>query len=79
MTEEKHELYDLLKELVDKVKRLESTVYNADNVLLKAGLVRIDSPSPIINTNPSGMPDQDRIAKMDWSEIDELVSKIKGE
>lgn len=79
MTEEKHELYDLLKELVGKVKRLESTVYNADNVLLKAGLVRIDSPTPVVNTNPNGLPDQDTIAKMDWAEIDDLVSKIKGE
>ena len=40
------ELTLLLKELVNRVKILESTVYNADNVIMKSGLVKIDTPKP---------------------------------
>tara|TARA_R110002020_G_scaffold64632_3_gene171467 strand:+ start:7391 stop:7621 length:231 start_codon:yes stop_codon:yes gene_type:complete len=72
------ELTDLLKELVNRIKRLETTVYNADNVLLKAGLIKIETPKPVVNANPTGLPDAETIAKMDWTEIDALVSNLKG-
>ena len=58
------ELTDLLKELVNRIKRLETTVYNADNVLLKAGLIKIETPKPVVNANPTGLPDAETIAKM---------------
>ena len=73
------ELTLLLKELVDRVKRIEQTVFNADSVLMKSGLVVRDSPTPVINTNKSGIPDADRLAKMEWSEVDELVRKLTGD
>ena len=82
---EDNELHMLLKELVDRVKILEvenaslkQTVYNADNVLMKSGLVKINSPVPILKTK-TGMPDGDEIAKMDWEQIDDLVGRIQGE
>ena len=72
------ELTLLLKELVERVRTLETTVYNADNVLLKAGLVRVEGHKPSIRTS-SRVPTADTIAKMEWSEIDELVVKLSGE
>ena len=79
MNEENDELTDLLKALVDRVKRLEKTVFNADNVLLKAGLIKVEGPKPSINGRSSDVPDQESLAKMDWSQIDELVVKLSGE
>ncbi len=72
------ELTLLLKELVERVKGLETTVYNADNVLLKAGLVKVEGQKPSVKT-ASRVPTGDTIAKMDWKEIDELVVKLSGE
>ena len=72
------ELTLLLKELVERVKTLETTVFNADNVLLKAGLVKVEGQKPSIQT-ASRVPSADTIAKMDWSEIDEMVVKMSGE
>tara|TARA_R110000744_G_scaffold352425_1_gene458505 strand:+ start:587 stop:817 length:231 start_codon:yes stop_codon:yes gene_type:complete len=72
------ELTLLLKELVNRVKILESTVYNADNVIMKSGLVKIDTPKPSVRNNREVI-NQDTIAKMDWSEIDELVVKMGSE
>ncbi len=78
MTEEnKNEMLLLMKELVEKVKALERTVYNNDNVLMKSGLVVVDSPSPSMD-NTGGLPDGDSIAKMDWKEIGSMIEKIEG-
>lgn len=74
------ELTDLLKELVNRVKRLETTVFNADNILLKSGLVKVEGVRPRITTTEDGIvPDGDTIAKMDWEDIDELVKKLSGD
>ena len=73
------ELTLLLKELVERVKRIEQTVYNADSVLMKSGMVMVNSPKPSTNTNTSGIPDAERLAKMEWSEVDELVRKLTGD
>jgi len=72
------ELTLLLKELVERVKTLETTVFNADNVLLKSGLVKVEGQKPSIQ-GASRVPSADTIAKMDWSEIDELVVRMSGE
>ena len=72
------ELTLLLKELVERVKTLETTVFNADNVLLKAGLVKVEGMKPKVSVSNS-IPDAYTIAKMDWQDIDELVVKLSGE
>ena len=79
MTEENNELTLLLKELVDRVKQLEYTVFSADNVLMKSGLVVTNSPTPSINTNTNGVPNADTLAKMEWTEVDDLVRKLTGD
>jgi hypothetical protein len=73
------ELTLLLKELVDRIKVLERTVYDADNVIMKSGLVKIEGLRPVIASGPQRQLDNDSIAKMDWSEIDELVVKMGSE
>ena len=76
---ENNELTLLLKELVERVKLIEQTVYNADSVLMKSGMVIVDSPKPSMNTNKGGIPDADSLAKMEWTEVDELVRKLTGD
>ena len=73
------ELTTLLKELVDRVKRLETTVFNADNIIMKSGFVKVEGPNPRHMTGNSLVPDSDTIAKMDWEDIDSLVKKLQGE
>ena len=77
MSDEKNEMLLLLKELVGKVKSLEEVVYQKDNLLMKSGLVVVDSPRPAINNEQSGMSG-DTIAKMDWSEINQIIETIEG-
>ena len=75
---EENELQMLLKELVDRVKSLEAMVYSTDNILMKSGLVKTQTQVPSIQGgNP--LPDADTIAKMDWSDLDNMVKKISGE
>ena len=78
MTEENNEMIDLLKELVGRIKKIEKTVYDNDNILMKSGIVTVDSPTPAMKTN-SDVPDSDTIAKMSWDEINDLVSRLGGE
>ena len=75
---ENNDLELLLKELVDRVKSLEAMVYSSDNILMKSGLVKAETQVPSVQSgNP--LPDADMIAKMDWSELDNMVKKINGE
>ena len=71
---EESEMIMLLKELVDKIKRLEDTVYDQDNVLMKSGFVVSDTPRPTISNNVS--PTGDMIAKMDWDDIHNIVENM---
>tara|TARA_R110001592_G_scaffold40119_3_gene131935 strand:- start:2061 stop:2294 length:234 start_codon:yes stop_codon:yes gene_type:complete len=73
---EESEMLLLLKELVDKVKRLEGTVYNDNNILMKSGFVVTNTPTPAISTTQD--VSEDKIAKMDWKEINAMVTKIEG-
>jgi len=66
----------LMKELVEKVKKLESAVYNDDNLLMKSGYVVAATPTPVISVSEDVA--DDKIAKMDWNEINDMVSKIEG-
>ncbi len=77
MSEEKNEMILLLKELVDKVKSLEEVVYQKDNLLMKSGLVVVDSPTPSISNEATAVTG-DTIAKMDWSEINQIIETIEG-
>jgi len=73
---EENEMLMLLKELVDKVKALEETVYNQDNILMKSGYVSVSSPKPAIGNNTA--PTSDVISKMEWDDIHKIVENIEG-
>tara|TARA_R110002012_G_scaffold80818_4_gene204757 strand:+ start:4630 stop:4860 length:231 start_codon:yes stop_codon:yes gene_type:complete len=71
-----NEMLMLLKELVNKVKHLEEAVYHKDNLLMKSGLVVVDSPSPRMDSN--NIPMDNTIRKnMDWEDIHELVTTME--
>jgi phosphoglycolate phosphatase-like HAD superfamily hydrolase len=72
------QLIMLLKELVERVKNIETTVFDDDNVLMKSGLVKVESARPSIQ-KAGRVPDADTIAKMDWADIDEMVVRLAGE
>ena len=73
---ENNEMLMLLKELVSKVKHLEEAVYHKDNLLMKSGLVVVDSPSPRMDS--SNIPMDNTIRKnMDWEDIHELVTTME--
>ena len=77
MNEENNEMVDLLKELVTRIKKIENTVYNSDNILRKSGIVTVDSPAPKVGQGGT-IPDSDTIAKMSWDQINDLVDKMGG-
>ncbi len=71
-----NEMLMLLKELVSKVKHLEEAVYHKDNLLMKSGLVVVDSPSPRMDS--SNIPMDNTIKKsMAWEDIHELVTTME--
>lgn len=73
---ENNEMLMLLKELVSKVKHLEEAVYHKDNLLMKSGLVVVNSPSPRMDSN--NIPMDNTIRKnMDWEDIHELVTTME--
>ena len=75
-SEEKSEMLVLLKTLVNKVNELESAVYDKDNILMKSGYVVSNTPTPVISA--SGESNTNDISKMEWQEINSMVSKIEG-
>ena len=77
MTEENNEMMNLLKELVSRVKEIERTVYNNDNILMKSGMDTSNTPVPAMGKR-SDVPDSDTIAKMSWDDINDLVDRLGG-
>ena len=78
MSETNDETLEILKLLVDKIQKLERTVYDNDNILMKSGFVKVDSPSPRMQAGDGIIPDADAIGKMSWDEINNLVTKLGG-
>jgi len=74
---EENEMLMLLKTLVNKVNELEKAVYDKDNLLIKAGYVVVDTPTPVMSASETGT-DVDAIAKMDWEDIGKMMKKLEG-
>ena len=80
MTEEvKDETLEILKLLVEKVSKLEQTVFNDENLLMKSGFVMAETPKPKMNAGTGDMPDANTIAKMSWDDINKLVARMEGQ
>jgi uncharacterized protein (DUF362 family) len=79
MTEEvENETLEIIKLLVEKIERLEQIVYDKDNLLMKSGLVKVDTPTPKVSTSVDGI-DSNTISKMSWGEINTMVKKMEGQ
>tara|TARA_R100000406_G_scaffold20170_3_gene12383 strand:- start:8091 stop:8327 length:237 start_codon:yes stop_codon:yes gene_type:complete len=77
MTEENtinQEMLEIVKALTAKVEALEKTLYAKDNILMKAGLVVAESPTPMMDNNTSTV----NVDNMDWSEIHKMVERAGG-
>jgi hypothetical protein len=68
----------LLKELVERVKTLETTVFDRDNVLMKSGLVKVESQAQSIQ-KAGRIPSADTISNMDWKDIHKMVEGMGGQ
>jgi len=77
MSEENNEMVDLLKELVSRLQQLENAVYDDENLLMKSGIVKVESPRPRVSEH-TDVPDGELISKMPWGDINDLVSKFGG-
>lgn len=70
------EVVDIIKMLIGRIENLESQVRDANMNLMKSGMV-VHTPRPSAK-RASPVPDADNIAKMDWSQLNELVEKLEG-
>jgi hypothetical protein len=78
MTEE-NETLEILKLLLSKIQKLEETVYDKENLLMKSGFVVASTPVPKMDSGAGIIPDSDQIAKMSWKDINKLVSRLEGQ
>ena len=80
MTEESinKDVLEIIKALTAKVEALEKTIYAKDSLLMKAGLVVSQSPTPAMDNTVGidSLPTTD-VSSMDWSEIHKMVSKME--
>lgn len=81
MTEESinKDVLEIIKALTAKVEALEKTIYAKDSLLMKAGLVVSQSPTPAMDNTVGGfdsLPTTD-VSSMDWSDIHKMVSKME--
>ena len=73
---DKDETLEILKLLVSKIQKLEETVYDKENVLMKAGFVVANTPVPKMDTGAGIIPDSNQIAKMSWDDINDMMAKM---
>ena len=76
MTEE-NEVLLLLKELVNRVQQLESVAYNNDNVLMKAGFVVTNSPTPSMNNKAASTFNMDDVANMSFDDMAKIIQRME--
>ena len=82
MTEERtinEEMLEIVKALTAKVEALEKTSYAKDSLLMKAGYVVTDSPTPVMTNTIGGESSMENVASMDWSDIHKMVEKAGGQ
>jgi hypothetical protein len=82
MTEEEtninEEMLQIVKALADKVEALEKTLYAKDSLLMKAGLVVTNSPTPAMDNSIGGTGNVPTdVSNMDWSDIHKMVKGME--
>ncbi len=82
MTEKKtnnEKMLEIVKALSDKVEALEKMMYAKDSLLMKAGLVVAESPTPVMTSTIGGENSMENVSNMDWSDIHKMVEKAGGQ
>ncbi len=67
----------IVKALADKVESLEKTIYAKDSLLMKAGLVVTQSPTPSMNRTIGGTSTLGDISRMDWGDIHKMIKEFE--
>ena len=75
MTEVNDEVVMLLKELVQRVQKLEKVTYDNDNVLMKSGFVVTNSPTPTMNNKIASTFSMDDVANMSFDEMAKIIER----
>jgi len=73
------DMLEIIKALTAKVEALEKTIYAKDSILMKAGLVISNSPTPAMDNQIGGagaIPTTD-VGSMDWSDIHKMMDKME--
>ena len=76
---DKDETLEILKLLVSKIQKLEETVYDKENILMKSGFVVANTPVPRMDKGAGVLPVSDQISKMSWDDINKLVARMEGQ
>lgn len=76
MSEIENDLLTIIKALAEKVEQLESAVYHKDNLLMKSGLVVVNSPTPSMKNDTIQKSD---ITSMEWSDLHKMVETYGGQ
>jgi len=72
------DMLEIVKALSAKVEALEKTLYAKDNLLMKAGLVISNSPTPAMSGSIGGTSSiSTDVSTMDWSDIHKMVEKME--
>ena len=79
MNEVNVDVLAILKALTDKVESLEQVIYAKDNLLVKAGLVVSNSPTPAMDNSLGGSNTYGDVGDMNWSEIHKKVKDMGGQ
>tara|TARA_R110000744_G_scaffold95062_3_gene183774 strand:- start:1922 stop:2167 length:246 start_codon:yes stop_codon:yes gene_type:complete len=72
------DMLEIVKALSEKLEALEKTIYAKDSLLMKAGFVVSDSPTPAMNTTIGGVGSVPTdVSNMDWSDIHKMVKNME--
>tara|TARA_R110000803_G_scaffold188082_1_gene250447 strand:+ start:2848 stop:3093 length:246 start_codon:yes stop_codon:yes gene_type:complete len=72
------DMLEIVKALSVKVEALEKTLYAKDNLLMKAGLVVTNSPTPAMSNSIGGTGNVPTdVSNMDWSDIHKMVATME--
>ena len=71
------DMLEIVKALTAKVEALEKTIYAKDSLLMKAGFVVTETPTPAMDNSIGGTSLPTDISSMDWSDIHKMVEQME--
>ena len=72
------DMLEIIKALTAKVEALEKTIYAKDSLLMKAGYVVSNSPTPVMESVIGGDSALGKnVGEMEWSDIHKMVKGME--